>query len=238
MPPAVPIPGPDTIPGLLAWWDPAADYVSLIGSDVDTWTSRDGNAYPLSQSTAALRPPWSASGLLSKPALNVSGGDYLSGSIALCSSIANASFTAYCVANLSPSGLNQSVWSMSHVSFAANYMVLGVNNTSDLARYQRGTIGNVSLGTDTIPSGPFYMGYFYDTTPYFRVNGSTQISTAALGSIGLSRMFLGAFSNGPGPGLSAYFNSWIGDVLFYDHILTSGEVSTLENWITSKYPGI
>ena len=62
---------PAQIPGLALWLDAAdASTITLNGSDVSQWNDKSGNAYHLTQPTAALQPRYEATGMNGKPALN------------------------------------------------------------------------------------------------------------------------------------------------------------------------
>lgn len=234
--PAPPPFAPTDIPGMLAWWDPSATYVTLSGSDVTTWTSREGNAYALAQSNASLRPSWSSSTILGKPGLQMTGGKYVFAAIALAGLMdVNARWTSYCVVRM-PGFANNCVWSMSNM--VSNFFSFGRNNSRFPIFNQRTSSIISALGTASVPLGPAYLGGFLpqSTTFTFRSNGTTSSPSFFPTTPTATNVFVGARANGSV--IDEFFEGDIGDLLFYDHVLTSPEIAELEAWIVAKYPGI
>lgn len=235
--------GPEDIPGLLAWWDPDPTYVSLSGLQVTSWVSREGNAYSISQSTGSKRPTYESAGLLSMPALRFSkpsSQELGNNSIALAGLIdQGAPSTSYVVMTCGlVIGSFNSIWCIQNAAGTA-YRVFGVipAATGQIAWISNPT-SNVVAASTVAANTPYYCASLYTGASItFRQSGVARnpSSTVNTNSPVCTEFYMGRDYRG---GALGFYDGLIADVFFYDHVLTAGEITTLESWITAKYVGI
>lgn len=231
---------PETITGLLAWWDPAADYITRDGSDlVSAWVSREGNDYNLAQASGPAQLTWSATGIQSMPALTGAGAQYLALTTALGAALdGSAAFTVAMVVDLDAT-TQCAFFAVGDSANSANAITCrhsGAVTTVQSFRIDTGGNTGVS-GTATLGTNPEYVSYEYDGTTWsFRVGGAAAGSGAGVRTPVCDLVSVGARRQSGAYG--QYITGKIADIFVYDHVLTAGETTTLEGYITGKYVGI
>lgn len=205
-----------------------ADYgVSTSGSDVTTWSDGSGNGYNASPSTGT--PTYSASGMNSKPTVNLTSGNVLGGS----TSLDNDDWTVIMVYNYTGYG---SLFGMNGLTSLGTYLDQIFVNYGDNnhwlycgARYNNDN----SYGLVTATGFAYIATLKFDgtnTTLYRNgatgagptVGGSNRNKNAAVGGSFTSYKINGGAMN-------------VGEYLIYNRALTNTELNSVHHFLGTKY---
>lgn len=233
------LPGPDEIPGILAWWDPTRG-VSLLGSNVTDWASQAGTAWAVSPPVNA--PVFQASAINGLPAISFTAAStqFLRGGGPYAEIDSRAPFTSYCILRPNNTAAQKSVWCSNRNSGGFGDVQAFKASSAESAQYEvRDAAGANTTNTGAVLStvNASYVGCFYDgTNTTFRVNA---VSSAALANtrntVSCDTFQIGARRRADVTITDEYFDGLIADVIFYDHVLTAGQIALIEAWAADRY---
>ena len=241
---------PSDITGLKAWYD-ASDTatISLSGSAVTQWNDKSGNAFNLTQSTGANRPTSGVNTINSKNVLDFDGNDYLQASTASNwkflhdTSGSTVFFVAYYgstsdyEAHYATSGgaatavgtlnykTNGDIMGCVMVRGVAGTYVVDANNgtISDNANHQISYAMDPNNGTAANRAK-----YRIDKTAQTQGNSQTGAPSTADPEFALR---LGTYDTVTSWG----FSGKIAEVIMYTGLLSDGDITSVQDYITSKW---
>jgi hypothetical protein len=233
---------PETISGLLAWFDPSIN-VTKAGTPerVSSHISREGNEYEILQASGPAQFLWSATGILGNPAFYGDGARYLDGVVALGEMIdGSAPHSIVFVCDRDTTTSFDTVFAIgAEAGTSVSFVRPAGTNFFNHSRFRADGGTSSYASTAAATASPSYHVLTYDgTNSAWRSNGVSGGSgaNAIAQDVACVRTAIGARRfNGT---YASFMTGWIGDVLVYDHVLTVGEITTLEDWISAKYVGI
>lgn len=233
---------PATIPGLLAWFDPDAAYVTKAGTPERTssWVSREGNAYTLVQAAGPAQPEWSATGIQSRPAMLYDGAQYLDGAGGLATLLSGAvAFSVVSVIRPLFTG-TRSIWAFNPAGagLESRLAYYRLNVVEYAATYtQRDGVGTTLTATTTaLPAPSWWTTLHTGSAVSFQIDGANVAGGADTRAPNVVSFSTGGRLSGGAWGV--YLRGWIADVIVYDHALTAAELAVINAWVRRKYAGI
>jgi hypothetical protein len=227
------------------WFD-AADSQSILASSgaVFQWSDKSGNSRHVFQSVSASRPTTGTNSLNGLNVFNFDGGDWLSSGATLPFSN-STNFNVFAVATLAVENTFSSVFSTGTPGGTGAAAAFQVGNFTGARRMATdfwapsGMRGSTTLATAT----PYILSYA--VTPWadmrtvadFRLNGAPETETAygtslAATSLTNGAAFIGAF----GASLAtSRWNGQIAEVIVYDMVMTSAQVESIEQYLSTKW---
>ena len=220
---------PKSIPGLTAWFDASQITGVANGASLATWPDESGNGYNATQATAAYQPNYYSS----------TSGKTVNGLPAVWFESAPDGMATTSFASLLTIG---TVFSVASIGNSTGYVYDGTSSG------ERWAVGAGLLATDEISSfagvGIGYSDSIYPTpisqwtatytngasTGVLRLNGTTQ-ATGNPGPYSLGGLTIGnrySFSNG----ISI---APVCEIIVYDSILSSADISKVESYLKSKW---
>jgi len=214
---------PPVTAGLEAWFDGQdASTLTVVGSNISQWDDKSGNAHHLPQATGADQP--TVGTLNSYAAVAFTGGQHIGG-ITWSLQSPTTIFLVYKFDSPIDNGLNVLFWS----------------DSTDRIRYDKRTAGTGGgrrmhensdlIGSAEDASAHYFTGIYDGGSSALRIDGADDntggVGTKTPSSDGLT---IGSTKNG----LSGYEGA-IGELLWYDALLTGGEIAQVEAWLKDKW---
>lgn len=215
---------PTSISGLQLWHS-ALDVISGTepsnNDPVGTWQDLSGNGYHLTQATSTKKPTYKTNIInTDKPGIYFDGGDSLISTTAAVSQ--GNTWVLIC--------RPETGWDY---IFDGNTTRQLMDDNGGPLRMFAGSSFDTSLNP-TEGSDYFLFGFYNGASSYLRHNG-TDTSTGNPGSNGFKDLILGART-----GDSSWFIGYIFEILLYDSVLSSEQISNLETYFkdASRYGSI
>jgi hypothetical protein len=229
---------PSVIPNLVARYD-AMDLssITLSGSDVTQWNDLSGNARHATQTTSANRPKSGTRTINGYNALDFDGSnDYLLNNGVVASFTGeDKPFTIFMVSKSDTTASDLTAWSFGNSGSATmRFLQLGsslfVRDDADV-QTQLLITGSYNTNNQFITwrsTGLNFTGYINKTL----TNTGTAYNR---GTFTLNVATIGALRNSGSPSGTLYFNGLIGEVIYYNRELTTGEVTTVQDYLSAKW---
>jgi len=199
---------------------------------VRSWTDLSGNNYHATQTTTANRPTFRTNQINGKPAVIFDGSnDYLEAT----NVITSYPFTMISLVKLNVT-TNQIFLSLSDTTVSNKYYALG--NITRFSIRARNTTDFITTGTTLISTSTSYnaMGIWEsETSRKLYVNKSleaTGTSSVTFNNTLNNKILLGVYRV---VSPVNYLNGLFGEIIIYNRILTSGEISTVYNYLKQKW---
>lgn len=231
---------PETKAGLLAWFQPASDYVTKDGSNRVSGFEDRYSGYSAEQASGPAQPLWSATGIGGKPAIFYDGARYLSTQDGVLAGLLDASapFTSFAVVDRD-SNPPDTIWALGTAASSTNLIDVrftGASPTStDFAARIASGAATTNLGTQTDNEAAGLLVTTYSGTQYnsWVNNNASLISAANTRAPVCDRFFLGAgWYSGA---INAPMHDWIGDVILYDSVLSAGDIADVTQYLSDYY---
>lgn len=229
---------PTDIPGLEAWWDAADEAtITLNGSDVAQWDDKSANGRDLAQGTASRQPEYAATTINGKKVITFVPTNILERADFL---IGLSAYTMIVVLKL-PSGPQAFV---AETRFAASGLDTFFQAASDgvesFRYFLRNETGNFDAvnGTAILFNDTPKINTFTDSGSEINsyVDGVADVVAFSYARSGVYVPDI--FSVGGAYTLStpiALINGEIAESLIYGRVLTSGEITQVENYLSDKW---
>jgi hypothetical protein len=242
---------PSSIAGLKAWYD-ASDTatISLSGSAVTQWNDKSGNAFNLTQGTAARRPTSGVNTLNSKNVITFDGNDVLQAATASNWTFLNNSggATVFMAAYYDTSAVQTMIFDTSGSTTGA-VGVTTFRGSSDKfgAFVAYGTGGqyvsldsNLQTLTDATAS---YWSMKLDNSNATAANrikvrlnggaeqGANTYTNSPSASAPAQALLLGSYDTAGSQG----FQGRIAEIIMYSGILSAGDISSVNSYLASKW---
>jgi len=240
---------PTTFSGLTGWWD-AADSATLFDAtsggsgvaadgEVARWEDKSGNGRHWTQATSSQRPARKTAVLNSLDVVRLDGSDDRMGasSWTFANLVTNDKWSAFAVAKASSVTSNSSTNGNQTIVFEA-----GSSNGAFFFR-TTGVVGGLVYGqnlsfqqtTTAYTAGTWkQFSIIFDTAADFeiRVNGGSpgSIASPSPPQFAGDSPWLGFAPNG-----SLYFDGDIGEVIFYNVALSTGDREAVESYLQTKW---
>lgn len=240
---------PSSIAGLKAWYD-AADTatISVSGSAVTQWNDKSANAYNLTQATAARRPISGVNTQNSKNVVSFDGNDVLQAATASDWTFMHNSTgcTIFFAAFFNTSAVEQSMLITASTTAQAGIGVYRQNTDTLYAEVLRAVAGTV---TSNLASGALtdnsakYASMIFDNANAtaanrlrYKVNGGADLTgntwtNSASANNPQNPLYMGAYDTSGNGG----FNGNICEVIIYTGQLASGDVTSVNSYLASKW---
>ena len=225
---------PASITGLIGWWDASnVSSVTLNDGNVSVLADLSNSGNDIGQATAALQPPHTASVQNGLHAMSYDGSRALYGAVEL----SGASFTVFCVSQVSNSGGSYKrtvvLWNSGDATdfTTANSAIPICHSTGD------GTLAfHNSLNTT-----PISFAFDAPLVTYCAADDSEievwENGSSVLAGFGLSTTFSPEqfwLGNSPTANDGA-FAGWIGETILYDRKLNQSELAQVVEYLQSKW---
>jgi hypothetical protein len=240
------------VAGYKLWLD-ATDSATITasGGAVSQWNDKSGNASNFTQGTGANQPTTGTRTINSKNVIDFDGtNDFLScpSSTGLFKYLhTTTGGTTFVVAVVDDSAGDKGLFASSQFASAQIGAVLQINGTerTDIAivRGESGVVTALVTDLTTLTVGsPFYLTNKFDggnATAANRLkeslnggvfNGSNAATNAASSSNSTYDMAVGSLGSG-----SSVFNGGIGEVIFYEGILSNGDIALVQSYLATKW---
>lgn len=222
-----------------ALWLDAADSstITLNGSNVSQWSDKSGNGRNFGQSTAALQPAYSTTGLNGKPQLQ-----FASDALTFTGSIPVAGVSAFIVGRLlSTTPANRGIWSATNgtnfdtapggnIVWSSGFSS-GIASGAD-AYYNAFGSGTINV---TLPMNKTYV-YNYVSTQGIYTNGTLRFSgNNGSAAITLGFMTLGGRSSGTTA--NNLSNCEMSEIIYCPSVLSTANRQLIEGYLAWKWGG-
>lgn len=240
--------GAATVSDMLVWCDPDEEYATFhpttlrVSGLAHRYIKPGSGITDLAQASSPAQPLYSPTGILGKPALYYTGGDYLESTDSVLAGLLDGSqaYTTFYVINRDVEVAVDGVWSIGDSGSSQNSILHRMTTSGGSIDWVlRGTTANTqNAGNQTDSAAPAYCRFVYDGSSYDSavnnvdsLSGASNTRTPSCDKfyIGIDR-FLGAFGG--------QMDGWIAEILIYERALTSDEIDTVETYLKGKYVGL
>jgi hypothetical protein len=222
---------PTSIPNCKLWLD-ATRINQADNTAVATWDDLSGNNFDATQSVSSNRPTFRTNQINGKSAVIFDGtDDYLEAT----NVITSYPFTMISLVKLNVT-TSQIFLSLSDTTVSNKYYALG--NITRFSIRARNTTDFTTTGTTLISTSTSYnaMGIWEsETSRKLYVNKSleaTGTSSVTFNNTLNNKILLGVYRV---VSPANYLNGLFGEIIIYNRILTSGEISTVHNYLKQKW---
>ena len=241
-PTTAPTPGtfsPKQIPNLSAWYDASvAANISNFGTNVAAVADESGNGNTLAQSTSALEPTYSASGINGLGSLAFNGKQYLLTSGAMSTSLYNESTTFFVA---SPTGTaNAKPFFSGPYNANPRFEVLFGSNGAAYLNFNNNTpgVGGGSISANTVANVPALWtlgGSVSNSVEILRKNGNQLATNTGPGAAvtGSYPFSVGAMAQGTNYAYN--YTGQIGEVVTFARYLSAAESAQMEGYLACKW---
>lgn len=225
---------PSGITGLVARYDATnAGSISLSGSEVTQWNDLSGNGHHATQGTSINRPKSGTVTINGKNAIDFDGtNDYLfNNGVASSFSGNDKPFTIFWVQDKDVA--NSTPWMFGFDPAGVAY--IWSYGDSMLFRDDAVTTTSIS-GTGSSSLSPVFMTFRSSGLSFTAWSNKTQTVSATAydrGNITVNISTIGAYRQGTLPEL--YLDGSIGELIYYNRELTTGEVAQVQDYLSAKW---
>lgn len=226
-PPPLPTPIPETIAGLNAWFDGQdASSIVEIGGFVSQWTDKSGKNNHAVQGSGANQPQYVTDHLVFD-GLN----DYMTaGDI----SIINGDCSIFVVARAN-GGSTRRVWAYSGGPVdGINVLASSYPGKILIPYYERPLVRDINTEISGQTKIFRLIKNADGSIASFKVNGGNDLNNASTFVVDANTFTLGAYKTVVGTFFS-YLNGNIYEVLIYNSVLSSEDISTIETYLTDRW---
>lgn len=208
---------PKLVSGAVAHWDATLITGVANSTQISSWADQSGNGYNFSQGTTASQPTYKQASINGHPSVSFDGAYYMTGTMSLA-----AANTVFVVAQ--PIYLEN----YGHFFGAGTSVAYGNNQGSP---YLSNASGTNLVGSTGLTVGKMAVLTYVNngTTSAVRINGVETDGSAAASSA-QTTISIGASSTGSGP-----TDSYIGEIIVYNSILTAAQIRQNENFLNFKW---
>lgn len=213
------------VANLTAWFDASdTSTITEASGSVSQWDDKSGNAYDLTQGTAANQPTTGSSTINALNALDFNV-DFMQNTSLSTSS---GTTTMFFVLNITDNNAPQSV---------ADVQVL----TTNRHMFQPNTLSNIIRfwGDSALYVNAPYSTWGVDTIFTIQTTGSTVSIWAngvlVMNALSLNTTGLNGFRVGTDASPSPYFLGKLGEIVIYDDLVSTAERGRVENYLASKW---
>jgi len=216
---------PTQVPHLAAWLDAAdASTLTLSGSQITAWADKSGNGHNASL-FEGLPGPTEVTAALNGLAVARFGASSTRNGLHLPNLASSASFTQIVVIN--PSSSANAVW-LEGTNDAGNLQI--GNSGQELYLYSGAELNTGSTPALT-PGTAAVITALYGSSAVIRVNGAQK----AAGSTGENTQLAPVIGAGIDAAASAHAVGDLAELLVFDRVLTSTELSVVETYLKDKW---
>lgn len=216
---------PTQIPGLQLWLDGAdASTITQVAGALSQWNDKSTNTYQALQATGANKPAYSSTGLDSKGAITFNGtSDFLS----ISGFSVPTTFTAFIV--LDVISTPQSAFAAFFDTGFSTQILLGFDSGGIKIT---ATVNNVfATAAPAFTTGGSHQALFSTDgvngiTAFDSTSSSYTSSAAAGGSVTAN---IGVFNG------ANYINATIGEMLMYQGLLSSADITVIQDYLRNKW---
>ena len=240
---------PKSIAGLKAWYDAAdTSSISVSGTAVTQWNDKSGNAYNITQGTAARRPISGVNTQNSKNVVSFDGNDVLQAATASDWTFMHNSTgcTIFFAAFFNTSAVEQSMLITSSTTAQAGIGVYRQSTDTLYGEVLRAVGGTLvsSFGSGTLTDNSAkYASMIFDNTAAgagnrlrYKVNGGSDLTgNTYTGTVSTNNpqnpLYMGSYDTAGSGG----FNGNICEVIIYSGQLASDDITKINTYLAAKW---
>lgn len=222
---------PDDLSDLRCWY--VAESIGIAdGAAVGTWADQSGNAFDLTQATAANKPTYQTADLNGLATVEFDGSnDYMTSGISAGMSPSTGQWTTFAVFNtdtIAGDGIIINSDETTGAPRASQYMRVTGAGFQSVPNAMVNEYAGVTLSAST-----WYVGEVVRNATHCEafVDGSSDGATAIGTPGGEDDPFYVSFH----PAASVYFDGRIAEIIGYSRALTSGERTQVRDYLNDKY---